>query len=103
MSPKSGVPPRIRIDRLLVERGLAPSREKAQAFILAGLVTAAGRRVDKAGALIAPSEVIEVAPTARFVGQSARSDSTSSRSTRWTWAPRRGDSPIVSCSGARGP
>jgi 23S rRNA (cytidine1920-2'-O)/16S rRNA (cytidine1409-2'-O)-methyltransferase len=42
--------PRIRLDRLLVLRGLAPTREKAQALILAGSVSVAGRRVDKAGA-----------------------------------------------------
>ena len=40
---------KIRLDRLLVERGLAPTREKAQAMILAGLVTVGGRRVEKAG------------------------------------------------------
>ena len=34
---------------LLVARGLAPTREKAQAMILAGLVEVDGRRVDKAG------------------------------------------------------
>ncbi len=34
------MPPRMRIDRLLVERGLFESRAKAQAAIEAGLVTA---------------------------------------------------------------
>jgi 23S rRNA (cytidine1920-2'-O)/16S rRNA (cytidine1409-2'-O)-methyltransferase len=43
------VSPRSRLDVLLVERGLAPTREKAQAMILAGLVEVAGRRADKAG------------------------------------------------------
>jgi 23S rRNA (cytidine1920-2'-O)/16S rRNA (cytidine1409-2'-O)-methyltransferase len=38
-----------RIDQLLVERGLAPTREKARALILAGCVTVNGQRVDKAG------------------------------------------------------
>jgi 23S rRNA (cytidine1920-2'-O)/16S rRNA (cytidine1409-2'-O)-methyltransferase len=38
-----------RADQLLVEHGLAESRAKAQALILAGLVSFAGRRVDKAG------------------------------------------------------
>jgi 23S rRNA (cytidine1920-2'-O)/16S rRNA (cytidine1409-2'-O)-methyltransferase len=41
---------RTRLDRLLVTRGLAPTREKAQAMILAGSVSVDGRRVDKAGA-----------------------------------------------------
>jgi 23S rRNA (cytidine1920-2'-O)/16S rRNA (cytidine1409-2'-O)-methyltransferase len=40
---------RARLDVLLVERGLAPTREKAQALILAGLVEVDGRRADKAG------------------------------------------------------
>ena len=38
-----------RADQLLVDQGLAESRAKAQALILAGLVSAAGRRVDKPG------------------------------------------------------
>jgi len=38
-----------RADQLLVERGLAESRARAQALILAGLVFADGRRVDKPG------------------------------------------------------
>jgi len=41
--------PRTRLDLLLVLRGLAPTREKAQAMILAGSVEVAGRRVEKAG------------------------------------------------------
>ena len=38
-----------RADQLLVDQGLAESRAKAQALILAGLVSAEGRRVDKPG------------------------------------------------------
>ena len=38
-----------RIDRLLVERGLAQTREKAQALVMAGLVLVDGRPVTKAG------------------------------------------------------
>jgi len=41
-----------RIDKLLVERGLAPTREKAQALVLAGLVYLAETRLDKPGHLI---------------------------------------------------
>ena len=40
---------RIRIDALLVERGLAPSREKAQAMILAGEVLAGEQKITKSG------------------------------------------------------
>jgi len=42
-----------RADQLLVEQGLAESRAKAQALILAGLVSSAGRRVDKPGEQLA--------------------------------------------------
>ena len=41
-----------RLDLLLVARGLAPTREKAHAMILAGSVEVAGRRVEKAGTAV---------------------------------------------------
>ena len=41
--------PKQRADQLLVERGLAGSRAKAQALILAGLVFSGERKIDKAG------------------------------------------------------
>ena len=41
---------KIRLDKLLVERGLAPTRERAQALILAGKVLVDGQKVEKAGA-----------------------------------------------------
>ncbi|HVE65463.1 MAG TPA: TlyA family RNA methyltransferase [Thermoanaerobaculia bacterium] len=40
---------RSRLDLVLAARGLAPTREKAQALILSGAVSVDGRRVDKAG------------------------------------------------------
>lgn len=43
---------KMRTDRLLVERGLAPSREKAQALVMAGLVSSGGRAVLKPGDLL---------------------------------------------------
>jgi 23S rRNA (cytidine1920-2'-O)/16S rRNA (cytidine1409-2'-O)-methyltransferase len=41
-----------RADKLLVQRGLAPSREKAQALIMAGLVVSRGEAVPKPGILL---------------------------------------------------
>lgn len=43
---------RTRIDLLLVARGLAPSRERARALLLAGQVQVAGHAVTKAGTLV---------------------------------------------------
>lgn len=43
---------KVRIDRLLFERGLAESREKAQAMIFAGQVLVNNQKQDKAGALV---------------------------------------------------
>jgi 23S rRNA (cytidine1920-2'-O)/16S rRNA (cytidine1409-2'-O)-methyltransferase len=49
-----------RLDLLVVERGLAESRQKAQAMILAGEVRVNGERTDKAGAQIGEDARIEV-------------------------------------------
>jgi len=49
-----------RIDQLLVRRGLAPSRERARALIMAGQVLVSGRVIDKAGTLVAEDAPCEV-------------------------------------------
>jgi 23S rRNA (cytidine1920-2'-O)/16S rRNA (cytidine1409-2'-O)-methyltransferase len=49
-----------RIDLLLVARGLASTRAKAQALVLAGSVFADEVRVDKAGSLVAEDAVVTV-------------------------------------------
>ncbi len=51
---------RVRIDKLLVHRGLAPSRERAQRLVLGGLVYAGGQLITKAGALVDSNAPIEV-------------------------------------------
>jgi len=51
---------RIRIDQLLVQRGLCPSRAKAQARIMAGEVLVEDRPVTKAGALVATEAAIRL-------------------------------------------
>jgi 23S rRNA (cytidine1920-2'-O)/16S rRNA (cytidine1409-2'-O)-methyltransferase len=43
----------VRLDKLLVDRGLVPSRERAQALILAGKVEVNGQKVSKAGQKVA--------------------------------------------------
>lgn len=51
---------KIRIDRLLVERGLAPSRTRAQALIMSGKVVVQDHRVDKSGAMVASDAAVRV-------------------------------------------
>jgi 23S rRNA (cytidine1920-2'-O)/16S rRNA (cytidine1409-2'-O)-methyltransferase len=51
----------MRLDVLLVERGLAASRERARALILAGQIRVDGQPVTKAGALIASGAEIALA------------------------------------------
>jgi 23S rRNA (cytidine1920-2'-O)/16S rRNA (cytidine1409-2'-O)-methyltransferase len=51
---------RKRLDVLLVERGLAESRQKAQGMILAGEVEVEGKKTDKAGQNVAETAHIEV-------------------------------------------
>ena len=51
---------KLRADAALVERGLAASRSKAQALILAGKVFSGQRRIDKAGEGIKPDAPLEV-------------------------------------------
>ena len=49
-----------RLDQLLLERGLAETRAKAQALILAGLVYAGEKRLDKAGQQVADDMALEL-------------------------------------------
>lgn len=49
-----------RLDKLLVERGLAASRERAQALILAGKVLVNEQKLEKAGAQVADESVIRL-------------------------------------------
>ena len=52
--------PKKRLDILLVDRGFAKSRERAQALILAGEVLVDGKKVTKAGSLVLPDADIEI-------------------------------------------
>jgi 23S rRNA (cytidine1920-2'-O)/16S rRNA (cytidine1409-2'-O)-methyltransferase len=62
-------PGKTRIDQLLFERGLADSRQKAQALILAGQVMVNGQRAEKAGQTVPADAVLEVAERLPFVGR----------------------------------
>jgi 23S rRNA (cytidine1920-2'-O)/16S rRNA (cytidine1409-2'-O)-methyltransferase len=64
---------RERIDKLLVERGLADSRTKAQAMVMAGVVLVDEQRVEKPSQQIDPNSVVRIKdgddPTSRYVGR----------------------------------
>ena len=51
---------KVRLDKLLVDRGLAASRERAQALILAGTVLVNDQKLEKAGAQVAAECVIRL-------------------------------------------
>jgi 23S rRNA (cytidine1920-2'-O)/16S rRNA (cytidine1409-2'-O)-methyltransferase len=62
--------PRIRLDHLLVERGLVSTRERARALILAGHIKIDGQPATKAGAAVDPAaDVTLAAPDHPYVGR----------------------------------
>jgi 23S rRNA (cytidine1920-2'-O)/16S rRNA (cytidine1409-2'-O)-methyltransferase len=64
---------RERIDKLLVERGLAESRTKAQAMVMAGVVLVNEQRVEKPSEQFSTDSQIRIKhaddPTSRYVGR----------------------------------
>ncbi|UFP96129.1 TlyA family RNA methyltransferase [Gloeobacter morelensis] len=62
-------PARLRLDQILVERGLAESRQKAQALIRAGQVRVGGERFDKPGSLCPVDSEVSVAAGSPFVSR----------------------------------
>jgi len=62
-----------RVDKLLVERGLATSRTKAQAMVMAGVVVVNEQRINKPSEMVAPDAEIRVKgsddPSSRYVGR----------------------------------
>jgi len=59
-----------RIDKVLVERGLAESRTRAQALILAGQVLVREQRIDKPGQLVDPAAEMRIkGETLRYAGR----------------------------------
>ena len=57
---------KIRLDKLLLERGMVSSRERAQALVLAGKVLVDGQKVDK------PGTAVDSAAEIRMIGQDLR-------------------------------
>jgi len=57
---------KLRLDKLLVERGLAPTRERAQAIVLAGRVLVNGQKIDK------PGHSVSETASLRLLGQDLR-------------------------------
>ena len=61
---------KLRLDKLLVERGLSTSRERAQAQILAGKVLVNGQKIEKAGAAVEPDcELRLLGEDLKYVGR----------------------------------
>lgn len=64
---------RERIDKLLVEKGLAPSRARAQALVMAGVVLVGHQRVEKSSEMFVADAEIRVKgaddPVSRYVGR----------------------------------
>jgi 23S rRNA (cytidine1920-2'-O)/16S rRNA (cytidine1409-2'-O)-methyltransferase len=57
---KAPKPGKSRLDVLLVERGLAPSRERAQALLLAGSVLVNGQKMEKPGTQVAADVQVQI-------------------------------------------
>jgi 23S rRNA (cytidine1920-2'-O)/16S rRNA (cytidine1409-2'-O)-methyltransferase len=60
---------KMRLDQLLVLRGLVPSREKAQRSIMAGQVLLGGQKVEKPGTRVAEDAVVELLAGDKYVGR----------------------------------
>ena len=65
------MPKKLRLDQLLVGRGLFPSREQARRAILAGEVSVDTSVVDKPSELLDEQTAIAVKPTRKYVGRGA--------------------------------
>jgi 23S rRNA (cytidine1920-2'-O)/16S rRNA (cytidine1409-2'-O)-methyltransferase len=64
------LPTKLRLDKLLLERKLVPSRERAQALVLAGKVLVNGQKIDKSGTLIdESSEIRLLGDDLKYVGR----------------------------------
>jgi 23S rRNA (cytidine1920-2'-O)/16S rRNA (cytidine1409-2'-O)-methyltransferase len=69
MTARPARPSRVRLDELVVARGLATSRSEAARIILAGRVQVGGARADKAGRLVPADADVALAATSPYVGR----------------------------------
>lgn len=60
---------KVRLDMLLVDRGLFPSRERSRAAIMAGAVSVGGEKVDKPGRSVDSESLIEVKENLPYVSR----------------------------------
>lgn len=58
-----------RLDQVLVQKGLASTRSKAEALIMSGLVSVDGRKIEKAGFFIKDEAIVTVKQTAQYVSR----------------------------------
>ena len=65
------MPKKLRLDQLLVARGLFSSREQAQRAVMAGEIKIGTRIVGKPSQLLAADAAIAVKPTRKYVGRGA--------------------------------
>jgi 23S rRNA (cytidine1920-2'-O)/16S rRNA (cytidine1409-2'-O)-methyltransferase len=92
---------RRRLDAELVRRGLAPSRERAQADIAAGRVTVGGAPATKASRLVAAGEaVVVLGPPPRFVSRAG--DKLEGAVERFGLAEHLAGSRVLDCGASTG-
>jgi len=60
---------KVRLDKLLVEKDLVTTRQKAQALIAAGQVLVNGRLADKAGTMVEDSATVEIKQSCPYVSR----------------------------------
>lgn len=65
-------PKRLRLDRLLLERGLAETASRARALVMAGRVLVNGTRADKGGMQVAPDSETVLIPEDEYVSRGGR-------------------------------
>ena len=51
---------KIRLDQYIFEQGYAPSKTRAQALIMSGIVFVNNQKADKAGTMIKETDIVEV-------------------------------------------